>query len=160
MAKKYKNPGPIAFRATIQRHESASGSAAYVSFPYDLKETFGVGNLVPCVVTFDTHVTYRGSLAKMCGPSAIIVVRKKEQAALGKGIGESVNVVVALDESPRTVEVASDIQKELQAAGQWERFCALSLSRRREYLQWIEEAKRPETRSNRLQKICQEVAAG
>lgn len=41
-----------------------------------------------------------------------------------------------------------------------ERFDAMSPSCRREYLEWIVEAKRPETRASRIEKACAQVAEG
>jgi len=67
MPKMYKNPGPIAFTAIIQRNTEVNNSSAWIEFPYDLKETYGVGNLVPFKALFDGEVEYRGSLAKMGG---------------------------------------------------------------------------------------------
>ena len=160
MAKVYKNPGPISFTAVIQRNTDVANSSAWINFPYDLKETYGVGNLVPYKAIFDSRVTYRGSLAKMDGPSAMILLRKDVRAELGKEPGESVQVVVELDDKPRTLEIAADIKKALQAAGFWDKFEALAYTHRKEYVQWIEGAKRPETRTNRIKKMCDMLAAG
>ena len=76
MAKVYKDPGPIRFKAVIQRNTGVANSSAWIEFPYDLKETYGVGNLVPFKATFDGQVKYRGSLAKMGGTGAMILLRK------------------------------------------------------------------------------------
>jgi hypothetical protein len=154
VAKTYKNPGPLKFKAVIQAVQTRNNLALYVDFPYDLKETFGVGNLVPYKVTFDGRVHYQGSLAKMGGPNAMILLRKDVQAELGKGAGEPVEVVVELDDRPRKIEVATDIKKALQAAGLWEKFEKLAYTHRKEYVVWIEDAKKPETRQNRIEKMC------
>src|SRR5579864_1453258 len=102
MAKVYKNPGPIRFIATIK----GPPPGVRVDFPYDLKETFGVGNLVPFKVTFDGRVHYRGSLAKMGGPIAMILLRKDIQAELGKRVGDKVHVKVELDTSKREIKLS------------------------------------------------------
>jgi uncharacterized protein YdeI (YjbR/CyaY-like superfamily) len=52
-----------------------------------------------------------------------------------------------------------DIQAALNEAGLAERFAALPPSHQREYLRWVNEAKRPETRAKRLVKMCQMLAA-
>ena len=47
MARSYLNPGPIEFTGTIVRNSDVANSSAWIEFPDDLKETYGVGNLVP-----------------------------------------------------------------------------------------------------------------
>jgi hypothetical protein len=157
MTKQYKNPGPLAFTATILRNGDVNNSSAYIPFPYDLKETFGVGNLVPFKATFDGRVTYSGSLAKMGGPEAMLLLRKDVRAALGKGPGETVGVVVELDDKPRELAIAKDVKTALLSAGVWEKFEKLAYTHRKEYVRWIEDAKKPETRTNRIQKMCEMI---
>ena len=76
-----KTPDSISFTATIEQGGDA-GEAAWIVFPYDLKETYGIGNLVPVVATFD-GIEYRGSIAKM-GPEPMLLIRKDVRAKLGK----------------------------------------------------------------------------
>ena len=155
MPRVYKNPGPITFTGTIKRNTDVANSSAWIEFPYDLKQTYGVGNLVPYKATFDGRVTYQGSLAKMGGPGAMILLRKDVRAELGKQPGESVEVIVELDDKPRELNIAKDFKQTLQAAGLWEKFSGLAYTHRKEYVQWVEGAKKPETRTSRLQKMCQ-----
>ena len=150
----YENPGPIAFSATIED----IGRGTVVECPFDLKQTYGVGNLVPVKVTFDGRVVYRGSLTKM-GGRAVVGLRKDVQAQLGKGAGEAVDVLVELDEQPRTVELDPEFAAALERAGVRERFDALAYTHRREYAQWIAQAKRPETRARRIEQAVERIAA-
>lgn len=154
MPRSLANPGSLAFRATIETH----GTGALVEFPHDLKETYGVGNLAPVKVTFDGRVVYRGSIAKM-GGRPVIGLRKDIQAALGKRPGESVDVSVELDEEPREVAVPADLDEALTRDGLAERFAAMAYTHRREYVEWIESAKRPETRARRIAQACERIAA-
>ncbi|HSW79329.1 MAG TPA: YdeI/OmpD-associated family protein [Candidatus Saccharimonadales bacterium] len=159
MAKVYKNPGPLKFTAIIKRGGELN-SSEYVEFPYDLKETFGVGNLVPYTVTFDGRVKYRGSLAKMGGPCAMILLRKDIRAELEKCEGEAVDVIVELDDKPREVSVPAELKRALRESGQLENFESLSYTNRKEYARWVVEAKKPETRLIRIEKTCTMLAAG
>lgn len=128
-------------------------------FPYDLKETYGIGNLVPVVVTFDV-VEYRGSIAKM-GGQALLLIRKEIREKLGKGRGDRVEVTVAVDSAPRAVEVPDDLKKELARRSESKTaFEKMSYSHQREYVQWIETAKRAETRSTRVAKAVEMLAEG
>ena len=57
------------------------------------------------------------------------------------------------------MELAKDEEKALKSAGLLEKFQKLPPSHQREYLKWIEEAKRPQTRANRIAKMCAMLAA-
>jgi uncharacterized protein YdeI (YjbR/CyaY-like superfamily) len=59
-------------------------------------------------------------------------------------------VTLAADTAPRTVEVADDLRAALDAAGLADTFTALSYSHQREYVTWIDEAKKPATRARRI----------
>jgi len=160
MARVFTDPGPLEFEAEIVRNTRVANASAFIEFPHDLLETFGVGNLVPVVATFDGRVTYRGSLAKMGGPRAALVLRKDVRSELGKEPGDRVGVSLRLDDSPREVEVPSDLAAALERAGVRDRFGALATSHRREFVRWVEEAKRPETRQRRIDGTCAMVGEG
>ncbi len=57
------------------------------------------------------------------------------------------------------LKLAKDEEKALENAGLLEEFRSLAPSHQREYHQWIEEAKRSETRANRITKMT-EILAG
>ena len=96
--KKYK------FKATIQ---SGIGGGAGVVFPYDVEKEFGVKGKVPVKATFD-GVPYAGSLVKCGGPEHMLGVLKAIREQIGKGPGDTVEVVVWKDDEVRTVEVPAD----------------------------------------------------
>jgi hypothetical protein len=154
------DPGPLTLTATLQRSEE-SGTACFVDVPWDLKTTFGKGNLVPVVAVWDERVPYRGSLAKRGGPCAMLLCRTDVLTALGKAAGDTVHVCVTLDTAPREVDVPDDLGTALAAntaaKAVWEAFAP---SCRRAYVQWIEEAKRPETRARRVAAALEGIAAG
>ena len=95
------DPGPIEFDAVIQ----ADGSGGtWVDVPFDLKATYGKGNLVPIIATFAGRVKYQGSLAKMGGDCAMLLIRSDVRAQLGDPQpGESIHVRIDLDAAPRVV---------------------------------------------------------
>ena len=128
MALQLKDPGTISFSATI--HQGGHDGGAWVVFPYDLKETYRKGNLVPVVATFDS-IEYRGSIAKM-GPEPLLLIRKEIRLRLGKGAGDEVLVTVTLDASRREVEVPADLETVNGHPKSREKFEKLSYSHRRE----------------------------
>jgi hypothetical protein len=158
MPKPTKDPGPLSFTATILQDES-SGAAGFIVFPYDLKETYGIGNLVPVVATFDS-IEYRGSIAKM-GPEPLLLIRKDVREKLGKGAGEPIDVTVTLDKAKREVDVPADLDEALSRnSGAKAVFDKLAYSHKRNYVLWITEAKRSATRKSRIQKAVQMLSEG
>ena len=160
VARAFTDPGPLEFESDITRNTGVANSSAFISVPFDLKETFGVGNLVPVVAVFDGTVIYRGSLSTRGDRGALLVMRKDVRAELGKEPGDRVHVELRLDTGPREVEVADDLAAALARAGLRDRFDALAYSHRKEFVRWVEEAKRPETRQRRIEGTCAKVAEG
>lgn len=129
------------------------GGGAWVEVPGEVVATLGGGGRIPVVATFD-EVAYQGSIASMGGCMALGVL-KGIRAELGKGDGDSVIVTVERDAGPRTVEVPEDLAVALADAGVRGRFDELSYSHRREHVNAINNAKKPETRQRRITKAVQ-----
>lgn len=109
MAPALRDPGPIEFEAVLERSDD-SGAACFVAFPFDLKTTYGKGDLVPVQVVYDGHAHYQGSLAYMGGVHALLLVRKDVLAQLGKDAGERIHVRVTLDSVIREITLPDDAQ--------------------------------------------------
>lgn len=153
----YRDPGLMEFDAILQRSET-SGSSAFVVFPFEVVDVYGVRGRVPVVATFD-GLPYRGSLVTYGGAHMILVLTSIREA-LGKTTGDTVTVRVELDTAERVVELADDEQRALEEAGQLDAYRAMSYSHQREYHLWVEDAKRPETRARRITSMVERVAAG
>lgn len=152
------DPGPIEFDAVMQ----GDGGGTWVEAPFDLKTTYGKGNLVPIAATFNGTATYQGTLAMMGGAWPMLLVRSDVRAQLGEPRpGDSLHVRLALDSAPRIVTLPEDVAELVEAnpdaAATWE---SLSPSRRKEYAIWIAEAKRPETRQRRVEETVARLARG
>ncbi len=153
-----KDPGSIRFETEILSDEDSGG--AFVEFPYDVQELFGTRGRVPVQATFD-GVAYRGSMSNMGGDCHILIVVKKIRQKIGKQPGDKITVILSLDTEPRVVTVPSDFQALLTtnpAAKQT--FTTLSYSNQRDYILWIEDAKRAETRQRRMEKAVDLLTAG
>jgi len=144
----YKNPGRIEFEGVIHRRE---GGGAFVYFPHDVEELYGVKGRVPVKVTFD-GVSYRGSMVKMGSERHLLLILKEIRERLQKDRGDKIQVTVDLDCSPRVIELSRDVETAYKRAGVLERYRSLSYSHQREYALWIDEAKRAETRQRRIEK--------
>jgi uncharacterized protein YdeI (YjbR/CyaY-like superfamily) len=66
-----------------------------------------------------------------------------------------------LDTEPRTVRPPRDLQQALSADPKAKAaFAKLSFTHRKEYVDWIKEAKRPETRRRRVEQTVARVSQG
>ncbi len=139
------------FRAVI---EDAGNGGAFVTIPFDVEQVFGKKR-VKVRATIEGEL-YRGSLVRMRGDCHILGVRKDIREKIGKTIGDEIEVVVEEDTEPREVTVPQDLQQALESdPGAAASFKHLSYTHRKEYVQWIEEAKRNQTRQSRIAKTLE-----
>jgi uncharacterized protein YdeI (YjbR/CyaY-like superfamily) len=90
-----------------------------------------------------------------------LVVKKAILDAIGAHAGAGVEVALELDSDPRDVATPDDLAEALdQHPDLQRRFNGLAYSHRREYVEWIEAAKKPETRARRIQGTLERVAQG
>ena len=140
------SPEPARFRAELQ---SAGGGGAAFDVPHDVAATLSEAKRPPVAVTINGH-TFRTRLA-VYGGQPLVGVRKSDRAAAGIDVGDRFDVTIALDTAPRTVDMPPELAEALaerpDLAAVFER---LSFTHRREYAEWIAEAKRPQTRSRRV----------
>lgn len=155
MPLKYRNPGRIEFDGEIHRQE---GGGAFIEFPYEVEKLYGVKGRVPVNVTFD-GIPYRGSMVKMGSECHLLLILKEIRERLGKDRGDRVHVTVDLDEAPRVVTLAGDIEAAFRRAGVLERYRGQSFGHQRERAMWIEDAKQSETRERRIKKAVDELCA-
>jgi hypothetical protein len=129
------------------------------SFPYDVEKEFGVKGSVPVQATLDS-IPYRGSLMTCGLPQHTLGVLKGVREQIGKGPGDIVEVVVWKDEAVRAVEIPAPFNALLKKEGLLAGFEKLSYTHRKEYCRWITEAKKEETRQNRLIKAIAMLKKG
>lgn len=147
---------PQRFEAEIL---ASDGGGAYVEVPFDVEAVFG-RKRVPVKATFD-GVPYRGTLVRMGGPAHILIILKEIRERIGKQPGDRVAVTVELDTSERTVVVPGDLQAALDAEPRAAAsFAKLAYTHQREYVQWVESARRDQTRSNRITRAVEMVIEG
>lgn len=150
---------PILFTAIIK--QNGAMNAAFVEFPFSTEELFNKKGQVKIKAIFDGKVEYRGSLAKMKSDCHILGLTQEVRKQLGKTFGDEISVSLIEDKEERTVEIADDIVfvfNENPAAKVL--FDSMSYTHKKEYIRWIEEAKKPETRENRKAKMIQMILEG
>jgi hypothetical protein len=129
--------------------------AAYVKIPFDVKAE--LGSMRPKVkAVFDGKVVYRGLLVRMKTPCHILGLRKDVRAQLGKNVGDIVQVEIEPDIEPRVVEIPDLLQTEFDKEPEIKEFFKkLSFTHQKEYVNFIIEAKKEETRIRRIEKAVQ-----
>lgn len=136
------------FSATI---ENAGGGGAFVRIPFDVEQAFGKKRVK--IKAYIGTEEYRGTLVRMGEPCHILLILKSIREKLGKEFGEQIAISLEEDSEPREVIVPTDLREALAAAGPAQQlFGKLSYTHKKEYVVWINEAKRAETRTARIQK--------
>jgi hypothetical protein len=141
---------PQRFTATMEER--------WIVVPVDAKALWGEAR-PPVAGTLNGH-PFRGRLA-VYGGETVLGFTKAFRAEAGVALGDVVEVELDRDEAPREVEVPPELQAAL--AGDAEAraaFDKLSFTHRREYAQWVAEAKRAETRSRRAAQALEMLHAG
>ncbi|HEV7664772.1 MAG TPA: YdeI/OmpD-associated family protein, partial [Chloroflexota bacterium] len=138
---------PVTFEGTLQPNDETGG--AFVAVPPQVMAKLGPTKR-PAVVVEVNGVELRTTIAAYGGKS-LIGLRRDVRTAAGIALGETVQLTVALDDAPRTIEVPADFAAALAADAEASRiFDGLSHTNRKEYVAWLTDAKRPETRQRRL----------
>jgi hypothetical protein len=137
------------FDAVLMQDDKTTGIMFAV--PFNVPEVFGSKAQVKVAGTVD-GVAYRSSIVPYGGVH-YIGINKTLLKSVGKAKGDTVHVVMQIDTEERTVSTPDDLAQALETDEQAKaRFDKLSYSHRKEYVEWIESAKKPETRANRVQK--------
>jgi hypothetical protein len=150
-----RGDGTLRLRATLEPR----GPAGAIVLSDDQVAGLGSGKTPPVQVTVN-GVSAQARVARMGGEN-LIGFSKKLRSELGVEIGQTVDVIIALDASPRTVEVPSALADALAADTEAKAaFEALALTHKKEFARWVDEAKRAETRQWRVERTVQMLREG
>jgi len=144
------------FKAVIQ---NAGGSGAFVEVPFDVERTFGSKR--PKVKAMIEGVPYRELLTRMGGPNHVLIILKGIREQIGKTFGDEIKVSVELDVEERVVTVPAELKRALKENPKAKAvFEKLSFTHQKEYVTWINEAKKEETRVRRITKTMEMLVKG
>jgi hypothetical protein len=135
---------------------------AFLYPTFDVKKAFGKAGMLPVKGTVNGFA-FRGRLMPQGDEHGThaMMFNKELQAGAKATIGETVAVVMELDTEPRAVEIPSDVAAALHQHPRIEEaFTALAYTHKKEFIRWISEAKRPETRAARIAKTVEMVRDG
>lgn len=137
----------------------ARGPAAAIVLTDDQVAALGAGaKTFPVTVTVNGR-TIAARLARMGGEN-LIGLNKAVRAEVGAEAGDTVAVVIALDGGDRSVAAPDDLAAALKSAKAVKAFAALAPSHQKEYVRWITEAKKAETRAKRVTEAVAMIAEG
>jgi hypothetical protein len=142
------------FRTTV---ELGGKTATGLQVPDEVVEALGAGKRPPVTVTVGGY-TYRTTVAPMGGAFWVPLAGEHREAA-GVAAGDEVDVVVELDSAPRDTPLPADLDAALDEAAR-AHFHSLAPSHRKEWVRWVEEAKKPETRAARIEKTAAGLREG
>jgi hypothetical protein len=144
------------FRTTV---ELGGKTATGLPVPDDVVAALGSGKRPAVLVTVGGH-TYRTTVAPM-GGRFFVPLNADNRTAAGVAAGDDVDVDIELDDAPREVAVPSDLAAALGEDDTARAFFdGLSHTNRKEWVRWIEEAKKVETRETRIAKAVASLGAG
>ena len=122
--------------------------------PFDVEATFGSKR--PKVKALIEGVPYRGLLVRMGGPNHILIILKSIREQVGKTFGDEIKVSVEADVEERVATVPAELKRAFKSDKEAKSaFEKLSYSHQKEYVKWIEEAKKAETRARRVEQAIQ-----
>jgi Bacteriocin-protection, YdeI or OmpD-Associated/Domain of unknown function (DUF1905) len=153
---RYRAPMPT-FEGTV---EAARGGGAYVEIPARALAALGGGSRFRVTGTVG-DVGFESSTMPLGAGRICVGLHKATRQAAGIGIGDRVRLALERDERPRTVDVPPALRDALAGdPAARAAFDALSLSHRREYAEWVAEAKRDETRERRVAQTLERLRGG
>ena|SRR5687768_11690450 len=142
------------FECVLEKH--ATMNATGITVPFDVEKVFGAKR-VPVVATVN-KAQYRGSVVRM-GGKYMLGIPKEFRERAGIEAGNHIVVTLERDLAERTVEVPKDFAAALKKNGLSERFDKMSYTHKKEHVRAIEEAKAAETRTRRIAKAIEMIAA-
>jgi hypothetical protein len=149
----------VQHRFTVKLIDHEGISIAALKPPFDVVEVFQTKARVPVKGTINGF-PFRSSLSNMGDGHMMPVNAQLRAGAHCKG-GDTVDVLLELDEDERKVEVPAYLKKIINSDAKAKDFWPkLSFTHQKEYVREIDGAKRPETREKRIQAMMGALRKG
>jgi len=133
-----------------------NGNNVGIEVPEDVVLGFGVGKRVPVIVTIAGY-SYPSTIAVM-GGQYLVPMAAEHRKATGVSGGETHEVTLVHDPSPRDTPLPDDLADALTSAGVREKFAALAPSHRKEHVRSVTDAKSEATRQRRIEKVVEALS--
>jgi Bacteriocin-protection, YdeI or OmpD-Associated/Domain of unknown function (DUF1905) len=146
----------VRFKVKLERYQDTQ--ILHVYLPFDVFEAFGTRARM-AVKGEIKGFPFRSSIFPMGGGKFYMVVNREMREGAKVKAGETVEFVMEKDDEPRAIATPPDLLKALSARksakAAWDK---LSYTHRKEYINAIEEAKKPETRARRIARAIEMIA--
>jgi len=141
------------------------GSATGLEVPADVLEALGAGRrplLRVTVVRSDGSTAPYGwtTTPGSMGGAVMLPLSSEHRTAAGLAAGDEVDVDVEVASAPAPLAVPDDLASAVEAAGAGAFFDGLAPSHRKEWVRWVEDAKKVETRTSRVARAAAALAEG
>jgi hypothetical protein len=143
--------------STVAQPDPDPGQVLLIEVPARVVAALSDKKRVPVNVTLN-GVHYRSTIA-VYGGKFYLPARKEVREAAKLAPGKRAHVTLEADRAERTVMVPSDLARALSSAKKRPTFDALSFTRRKEHVEAVTGAKRPETRVARIAKVVSSLRA-
>lgn len=144
------------FQALLEKQPDSE--ATYILIPFDVQQVWGTRARVPVRGTIN-GVPFRTSISPYGGRHYLGVIKSLRDEAQAQA-GDRVEIVLERDEEPRQVTLPEDFEQALQAnpaaLSTWKK---LSYTHQKETVNAILEARKPETRTRRIEKSINTLSA-
>lgn len=135
------------------------GAWTFLAIPFNVEKVFGTKARVSVSGTMNGFA-FRNSLMPQGDGTHAMAVNKELQAGARAGPGDVVSVSMQVDRSERVVEIPAELRDALAASRKAAAaFESLSYSHRKEFADWVADAKKEETRATRAKKSIAMIMA-
>jgi hypothetical protein len=139
------------------RVELGGKTATGIPIPDEVIEGLGESNR-PSVTIAVNGYTYRTTAVRM-GCRFLVPLSAEHREAAGLAAGDEIVVDIENDTAPREVVLPADLEAAMDDAARTA-YDGLSYTHRKEWVRWVEEAKKPETRATRIEKTVAGLREG
>lgn len=142
------------FACVLTKHPTLDATG--IEIPFDVEAVFGAKR-VPVTAVLN-GAEYRGSIVRM-GGKYMLGIPKEFRTRAGIAAGDNIVITVAKDTTERIVETPADLATALKESKLEDAWNKLSYTHKKEHVRAIEEAKAAETRTRRIAKAIEMLAA-
>jgi hypothetical protein len=137
--------------------ELGGKTATGIPVPDDVIAALGSSKRPPVTITINGY-TYRTTAVRM-GDRFFVPLSAENREGAGVAAGDDITVDIEADTAPREVTLPDDLDAAMDDDAR-SAYDALSYSHRKEWVRWVEEAKKPETRASRIEKTVSGLREG
>ena len=139
----------IQFTTTVDRFEGI-GTWTYATVPLDCEKIFNQKSRIKVKATINS-TSFKTTLMPHGNGLHFMILNKEIRDKLHIVLGDQITVLMELDQTPTEINIPEDFQEVLYTNATANSFFEqLAPSHKKEYISWISDAKKEETRQRRI----------